>query len=314
MKRSILVTGAAGFIGFHTALQLVKEGHKVIGLDNFNSYYDPKLKRARAEILLKVGVEVVEADLNERVKLEEIVREVTDVIHLAAQAGVRYAKTNPDAYIHSNINGFLSILETLRKFPHVKLLYASSSSVYGTNAKVPFSIEDRTDQPANLYAATKKANELMAYSYHTMFGLSCIGLRFFTVYGPWGRPDMAYFSFTNSILNDTPITLYSNGEMLRDFTYIDDVVAGILAALDHPASYALFNLGNNKPIPVLSLVSLLEKFLNKKAHLNLDPTSQGEVHTTYADITQALPFTPKTSLETGLSQFISWHHNYFTNS
>ncbi len=241
--KTILLTGAAGFIGFHTALALVKRGDTVIGLDNFNSYYSPKLKKERALQLRAHGIEVVEADINDRATLHGLFEEhpITDTLHLAAQAGVRYARKHPEAYLSSNIDGFLSILETLRLHPTVKLTYASSSSVYGRNEKTPFAVTDRTDQPANLYAATKKANELMAYSYHHLYDIPMTGLRFFTVYGPWGRPDMAYYSFTEKILKGEPIHLFNEGKMRRDFTYIDDVVRGTLAALDYDSGYEIFN-------------------------------------------------------------------------
>ncbi len=310
--KTILLTGAAGFIGFHTALALVKRGDRVVGLDNFNDYYSPELKRQRAHLLEQAGIEVVEADLNDRAALHKLFEEnyFTDVLNLAAQAGVRYARKNPEAYLASNINGFLSLLEILRLHPNVKLTYASSSSVYGRNEKTPFSISDRTDQPANLYAATKKANELMAYSYHHLYGIQMTGLRFFTVYGPWGRPDMAYFSFTEAIIKGEPIHLFNNGKMQRDFTYIDDVVRGTLAAIDYDGEYELFNLGNNRPVELLTFVSILEKELGKEAVKIFEGPSAGEVDTTYADIStsqEKLGFEPKTDLEEGLHHFIEWY-------
>lgn len=312
---TVLVTGAAGFIGFHVARALKKRGERVIGLDNFNTYYSPELKRSRAKILKQEGIEVIDGDLNDPGLLPSLFKKhsFTHVLHLAAQAGVRYARTNPKAYLSSNIDGFLALLETLREHPHIKLVYASSSSVYGRNTKIPFSTADNTDSPANLYAATKKANELMAYCYHHLYGISMTGLRFFTVYGPWGRPDMAYFSFTRAILEETPIHLFNEGNMERDFTYIDDVVQGTLAALDYEGQYELFNLGNNRPTPLLTLVSLLEKLLDKQAIKVFEGPSAGEVKTTYADITDAankLGFKPATSLETGLSNFITWYKSY----
>ncbi len=238
----------------------------------------------------------------------------THILHLAAQAGVRYARTNPEAYLASNINGFLALLEVLRAHPHVRLTYASSSSVYGRNTKIPFSTTDTTDKPANLYAATKKANELMAYSYHHLYGIRATGLRFFTVYGPWGRPDMAYYTFTQAILEGKPIHLFNNGNMQRDFTYIDDVIRGTLAALDYDGTYELFNLGNNCPTPLLDFVTLLEKLLGKQAVKVFEGPSAGEVETTYADISESeskLHFKPSTPLHTGLSRFIDW---YFTET
>jgi UDP-glucuronate 4-epimerase len=316
MKKRILVTGAAGFIGFHAIQALNAGGDLVIGIDNYNSYYAPELKRERSALLQKLGINIIEGDINHKSLLQTIVEKngLTHVLHLAAQAGVRYAKTNPQAYLESNINGFLSLLETLRSYPQIKLVYASSSSVYGKNCKIPFSIEDTTDKPANLYAATKKANELMAYSYHHMYGIKAIGLRFFTVYGPWGRPDMAYYSFTEAILNGNPIQLFNQGNMQRDFTYIDDIVKGIIAAIDfEEEDYALFNLGNHQPIHLLDFVSILENLLGKKAQKIFSPPSEGEVDITFADITSAqkkLGFYPTTSLETGLLNFVSWHREF----
>jgi len=310
--KTILLTGAAGFIGYHTAQALIARGDRVIGLDNFNPYYSPDLKRERALLLKEKGIEIIEADLNDRETLRRLFEAYpfTDVVNLAAQAGVRYARKNPEAYLSSNIDGFLSILETLRHYPNVKLTYASSSSVYGRNEKVPFSVTDTTDKPANLYAATKKANELMAYSYHHLYGIAMTGLRFFTVYGPWGRPDMAYYSFTEAILNGTPIHLFNQGKMQRDFTYIDDVVQGTLAAMDYQGEYELFNLGNNQPVELLTFVSILEKKLEREAVKVFEGPSAGEVETTYADITSSqekLGFEPKTNLEEGLARFIEWY-------
>lgn len=315
MPKTVLITGAAGFIGFHVSQALKARGDRVVGLDNFNSYYSPELKRKRAELLLKEqDIQVVDADLNDRQKLENLFQThaFTHVLNLAAQAGVRYARTNPEAYLGSNINGFLSLLETLRHYPQVRLIYASSSSVYGRNTKIPFSISDTTDKPANLYAATKKANELMAYSYHHIFGIRSTGLRFFTVYGPWGRPDMAYFTFTQAILEGKPIHLFNQGQMQRDFTYIEDIVRGTLSALDYEGEYELFNLGNNRPTPLLTFVSLLEKILGKEAVKVFEGPSPGEVETTYADITeseQKLHFKPTTQLSDGLTQFVEWYIN-----
>lgn len=313
--KTILLTGAAGFIGFHTAQALAKRGDRVVGLDNFNPYYSPALKRERASMLKENGIEVVEADLNDRSVLLELFETYpfTDVLNLAAQAGVRYARENPEAYISSNIEGFLSLLETLRRYPDIKLTYASSSSVYGRNEKIPFSVDDPTDKPANLYAATKKANELMAYTYNHLYGIAMTGLRFFTVYGPWGRPDMAYYSFTEAILSGKPISLFNGGKMHRDFTYIDDVVQGTLAAIDYQGEYELFNLGNNQPVDLLAFVSILEKELGRQAVKIFEGPSPGEVETTYADIASSrkkLGFEPQTSLEAGLARFIAWYREY----
>lgn len=314
----VLVTGGAGFIGFHCSLALKKRGDFVIGLDQFNTYYSPLLKRKRAALLNQKQIEVIEGDFCNRHLLQNLVQkeQITHILHLGAQAGVRYARTNPDAYIKSNIEGFLSILETCRTFPHLKLLYASSSSVYGTNTKQPFSITDTTDHPANLYAATKKSNELMAYSYHHLYNIEMTGLRYFTVYGPWGRPDMAYFLFSESIMRQEAIHLFNNGQMKRDFTYIDDVVQGTLSALDKIEGYDLFNIGNNRPEPLLKLVTLLEKGLGKKAITVMEKQSPGEVITTYAAIDytkQKLGFNPKTTLEEGLTHFVKWFKEEFSS-
>ena len=310
--KTVLVTGAAGFIGYHACLALKARGDRVIGLDNFNAYYSPELKRKRAQQLFRHEIEVIDADINDKKVLQDALaaHSCTHVLHLAAQAGVRYAQTHPEAYLTSNINGFLCLLETLRSTPHIPLTYASSSSVYGKNTKIPFSTLDNTDQPANLYAATKKANELMAYSYHHLYGIRSTGLRFFTVYGPWGRPDMAYYTFTQAILSGKPIHLFNHGMMQRDFTYIDDIVQGTLAALDYEGKCEIFNLGNNQPVQLLDFVSTLEKLLGKQALKILEGSSPGEVITTYADITEAqskLGFKPTTSLENGLRRFLDWY-------
>ena len=310
MKR-IFVTGAAGFIGYHLCEALNRRGDFVIGLDNFNSYYDPKLKKQRAVRLAQLGIELIEADIGNQALLQKIVqeRQITHLAHLAAQAGVRHSLQVPKDYADSNLQGFLAILETCRKFPHIKLTYASSSSVYGLNTKIPFSVEDRTDVPANFYAATKKANELMAHAYHHLYGIATTALRYFTVYGPWGRPDMACYLFATKIASGEPIQLFNQGHMRRDFTYIDDIIKGTLAAIDLGASYEIFNLGNNRPVALLTLVELLEKHLNQKAITHLLPMQPGEVVETYADIeksTKLLHFQPTTSIEVGTEKFIQW--------
>lgn len=306
----ILVTGAAGFIGFHTCLALLKSA-EVWGLDNFDPYYSLKLKRARAALLKDEGVHLVEEDICDKKKLIKLIEKekFTHIIHLAAQAGVRHSLLVPEAYIKSNIDGFLSVLEAVRKFPHIKLIYASSSSVYGQNKKTPYSVEDRTDHQASLYGVTKKANELMAESYHHLFDLDLVGLRFFTVYGPWGRPDMAYFSFAKAIENEETIHLYNYGECQRDFTYVDDIVNGIISCLSIPKGNYIFNLGNNQPVTLLKFVSILEDLLGKKAKTELFPLQPGDVVATWADIEQSkkiLGFHPQTSLEEGLAKFITW--------
>lgn len=313
--KTILLTGAAGFIGFHTALALSERGDHVVGLDNFNPYYSPALKRMRASILQEKGIQILESDLTNRENLFKLFDQhpITDVLNLAAQAGVRYARQNPEAYLRSNIDGFLSVLEVLRHFPSVKLTYASSSSVYGCNDKIPFSIEDTTDKPANLYAVTKKTNELMAYSYHHLYGIEMTGLRYFTVYGPWGRPDMAYYSFAEAIAKGQPIHLFNKGKMRRDFTFIDDVVEGTLAALDYKGAYELFNLGNHQPVELIEFVRILEEKLGKRAHKIFEGPSAGEVETTYADITlseEKLGYKPKTHLDAGLDSFVRWYTGF----
>jgi UDP-glucuronate 4-epimerase len=312
---NIFITGIAGFIGFHLAQYLRRRGDTVVGCDNFNDYYSPELKKKRAQILSKLGIQVIDADVQDLPKLEEIVTQhhITHVVHLAAQAGVRYSKVNPQSYADANLDGFLQILELIRRHPQIPLIYASSSSVYGLNKKIPFSESDPTDIPSSLYGATKKSNELMARSYHHLYGISVTGLRFFTVYGPWGRPDMAYYSFTDSILRDLPIQIYNNGQMKRDFTYIDDIIQGTAAALDKSLPCDIFNLGNNQPEDVLTLVKLLEEKLEKKAKIELLPNQLGEVPITYADISKSqstLGFDPKISLEQGLDQFLSWYKSY----
>lgn len=311
---NIFITGIAGFIGFHLAHHLHRRGDMVVGCDNFNDYYSPELKKQRAQILTKLGIQVINADVQDLPKLEEIVStyHITHVIHLAAQAGVRYSKVNPQSYADANLDGFLQILELIRRHPHIPLIYASSSSVYGLNEKVPFSEADPTDIPSSLYGATKKSNELMARSYHHLYGISVTGLRFFTVYGPWGRPDMAYYSFTNAILKEEPIPIFNNGQMKRDFTYIDDIIQGTVAALDKSLSCEIFNLGNNQPEDVLKLVHLLEEKLGKKAQLELLPHQLGEVPITFADISKSksiLGFNPQTSLKDGIDQFLDWYLN-----
>ncbi len=310
-NRRILVTGAAGFIGFHVSQYLVAHGDTVIGIDNFNEYYPSLLKRKRAELLLQNKVCIYENDIAEPHVLRDIlIREkITDVIHLAAQAGVRYSISHPEAYIHSNIDGFLQLLEALKHCPHTHLVYASSSSVYGLNKKVPFSVDDRTDCPANVYGATKKTNELLAATYNHLFRLSAVGLRFFTVYGPWGRPDMAYYHFAKAIRDDRVIDVYNHGKMKRDFTYIDDIVQGIVAALSVRGGHSIFNLGNEKPEPLLYLIELIESGLGKKARMNMLAMQPGEIEITYADISKSrevLGYDPKISLAEGMEKFMSW--------
>jgi UDP-glucuronate 4-epimerase len=318
MKR-VLVTGAAGFIGYHVSLFLKTKGDFAIGLDNFNTYYDVRLKRARAQRLQQAGIEIQECDILDRDQIQLLLLRygITHVIHLAAQAGVRHSILEPEPYISSNVQGFLSILEACRRFPSLKLIYASSSSVYGLNQKTPFSVDDPTDLPANLYGATKKANELMAHSYHHLYGLSVTALRFFSVYGPWGRPDMAYYQFSEKISRGEPIRVHNGGMMRRDFTYIDDIVRGTAAALDLGAAHEIFNLGNKKPVPLLHLIELLEQFLGKKAILEMLPMQAGEVVETYADIEKSerlLNYHPTVSIEEGLARFVDWFKDYSLRS
>lgn len=314
MKR-ILITGAAGFIGFHLASALKKRGDFCIGLDHFNSYYDPNLKNARAGHLKKQGIEVIHLDICDRdaMKLLILKHGITHVVHLAAQAGVRHSLSHPDDYVASNLQGFVSILETIRHFPSIKLVYASSSSVYGLNRKSPFSVEDKTDHPTNLYGATKKANELIAHAYHHLYGLSVTALRYFTVYGPWGRPDMAYYRFTKQIVDGEPIQVFNRGEMKRDFTYIDDIVKGTIAAIDLGCEYEIFNLGNNRPINLLYLIQLIETALGKPAIKEMLPMQPGEVMETFADIEKSqklLGFYPTVPLEEGILHFLDWFKQY----
>jgi UDP-glucuronate 4-epimerase len=313
--KHVLVTGAAGFIGFHLAKHLKLRGDQVIGLDNFNDYYDPQLKRRRAQELAKYDISVVEGDICDADLLHKMVKDysITNFAHLAAQAGVRYSLINPQAYIKANVEGFVNVLEVCRQTSGIKLVYASSSSVYGLNKKTPFSIEDRTDQQASLYGATKKTNELLASTYHHLYQLPVTGLRFFTVYGPWGRPDMAYFQFTQDILNGKPIQIYNNGKMRRDFTYIDDIVQGIAAAIDLESKNEVFNLGNNQPVELLKMVEIIENCIGKKARKVFMPMQPGDVLETYADIEdshQKLQFIPKTTLDEGIPRFVDWYLKY----
>lgn len=321
---TVLITGVAGFIGAHLARALIARGERVVGIDNLNDYYAPSLKRARLDWIGRdkafrfLAGDIADGDaLRAACAGEEIDR----IVHLAAQAGVRYSLENPMAYVHANLVGHMSVLEFARALPGLRhLVYASSSSVYGGNRKLPFSEGDRVDTPVSLYAATKKADELMSHVYSHLYGLPQTGLRFFTVYGPWGRPDMAYWSFTEALLTGRPIKLFNQGDMKRDFTFIDDVVAGVVAALDHPPSgereppHRLYNIGNNKPEPLLKFLSILETLVDRKAERILAPMQPGDVKETYADITaieRDLGFVPRTSLEEGLAQFVVWFRAFY---
>uniref|UniRef100_A0A7N0SZI0 UDP-glucuronate 4-epimerase n=1 Tax=Kalanchoe fedtschenkoi TaxID=63787 RepID=A0A7N0SZI0_KALFE len=331
---SVLVTGAAGFVGTHVSAALKRRGDGVLGLDNFNDYYDPSLKRARQALLERSGIFIVEGDLNDADLLSKLfeVLPFTHVMHLAAQAGVRYAMENPMSYVHSNIAGLVNLLEVCKAAnPQPAIVWASSSSVYGLNTHVPFSETHRTDQPASLYAATKKAGEEIAHTYNHIYGLSLTGLRFFTVYGPWGRPDMAYFFFTRDMLKGKPIQIFeapNHGTVARDFTYIDDIVKGCLGALDTaekstgsggkkkgPAQLRVFNLGNTSPVPVSDLVSILERLLKVKAKkMIMKLPRNGDVQFTHANISYAqreFGYKPTTDLQTGLKKFVRWYLTYY---
>lgn len=331
----ILVTGAAGFIGFHVSRRLLARGDEVVGLDNINSYYDVRLKHARLDQLEgQKGFSFRQIDLADRNAMTRMFAEdrPQTVVHLAAQAGVRYSLTNPHAYIDSNITGFTNILEGCRHNGVAHLVYASSSSVYGANTQMPFSVHQNVDHPVSLYAATKKANELMAHTYAHLYGLPCTGLRFFTVYGPWGRPDMALFIFTRAILDGKPIDVFNQGNMRRDFTYVDDIVEGVVRTLDHTASpnpdwsgnrpdpatsrapYRLYNIGNNQPVELLYLIETLEKALGKTAEKNLLPMQPGDVPATYADVdalAHDVGFKPATPIETGVARFVEWYRQFY---
>jgi UDP-glucuronate 4-epimerase len=331
----ILVTGAAGFIGSTTTLRLLARGDEVVGLDNLNDYYDVKLKQDRlARLTPHERFRFVKLDVADKAGMEQIFADerFDRVIHLAAQAGVRYSLKNPAAYVDSNVVGFMNILEGCRHSGVQHLVYASSSSVYGGNTKMPFSEHDSVDHPVSMYAATKKANELMAHTYSHLFGLPTTGLRFFTVYGPWGRPDMALFLFTKAILEGRPIDVFNHGRMQRDFTYVDDIVEGVIRVMDRVATpdpgyrpetadpatssapYRVFNIGNHNPVPLLDFIGCIEDALGRKAEKNLLPLQDGDVPATYADVnalTAWTGFAPATDIRTGIGRFVEWYRGYY---
>ena len=320
---TILVTGAAGFIGYHVSTALLDRGERVVGLDNVNSYYDAALKRARLDRLNEgSGFVFVERDITAEDTFADLATshpEISRVIHLAAQAGVRHSIEHPFDYIQANLVGHTRVLEYCRHNACEHLVYASSSAVYGGNTKLPFSVDDRVDRPISLYAATKRADELMSHAYSHLYDLPQTGLRFFTVYGPWGRPDMAMFKFTKALLAGDPISLYNNGDMKRDFTYIDDIVAGIIAVLDKPPGggegtpYEVYNIGNNRPEPLMRVIELLEESTGRKTELVFEPMQPGDVKETYADIEpirSAVGFEPRTSIDKGIPNFVEWYFAY----
>lgn len=322
--KNILITGAAGFIGFHLANKLLKQGYKIIGFDNINDYYDVNLKKARLEILNKFDNFIfIYADLADEKTVNETFKiyKPDIVVNLAAQAGVRYSIENPKAYIDSNIVGFFNILEACRHNPVEHLVYASSSSVYGNQEKTPFSVDDNVDRPISLYAATKKSNELMAFTYAHLYKIPATGLRFFTVYGPFGRPDMAYFGFTNKIFAGEPIKIFNNGDMLRDFTYIDDIVTGIENILpcqpeadENGDRYKIYNIGNNKPEKLLTFIETLENIIGIEAKKEYLPMQPGDVYQTYADVSELeknFNFKPQTSIKEGLTKFVEWYKDFY---
>ncbi len=334
-NKYILITGAAGFIGFHLSKCLLEMGYYVLGIDNLNDYYDVKLKEDRLNLLKKYSeFKNYILDLSDRAGLFRVFdsNKIDTIINLAAQPGVRYSIENPQAYIDSNIQGFLNILEAARYYKPQHLIYASSSSVYGANTKIPFSVSDNVDHPMSLYAATKKANELMAHTYSSLYNIPTTGLRFFTVYGPWGRPDMALFLFTKAILEGQAIDVFNNGDMSRDFTYIDDIVQAVAKLIDkipqpdnawngmdpNPATsyapYRLYNIGNNNPVSLMEFIRSIERATQKKAHLNFLPMQPGDVKQTYADVSdleKIINYRPSTPLDKGIKEFVNWYKDYY---
>jgi UDP-glucuronate 4-epimerase len=334
MARKTLVTGSAGFIGYHLSRRLIELGDKVLGVDNLSDYYDVDLKRARLKRLNHPNFSFIRMGLTERKSVEELFEkgQFDCVVNLAAQPGVRYSLTNPHAYVDSNVVGFLNVLEGCRKSGVGHLVFASSSSVYGANTTMPFSVHHNVDHPVSLYAATKKANELMAHTYASLYGIPTTGLRFFTVYGPWGRPDMAYFIFTKAILEGKPIDVFNHGRMKRDFCYIDDIIEGVTRVIERvprpdprwdsqnpdPATsfapYRLYNIGNNSPVELDRFIEALEDCLGRRAEKNLLPMQPGDVHATYAevdDLMNDVGFRPSTPVEVGLEEFVKWYREYY---
>lgn len=323
-EKKILITGGAGFIGYSLSKALLNRGARVLGFDNLNDYYDVNLKNSRLKDLNEYSqYTFIKGDLSDNEQLEKCFKEFNPeiVVNLGAQAGVRYSIENPDAYMKSNMIGFFNVLECCRKYSVEHLVYASSSSVYGANKKVPFSTSDKTEQPVSFYAATKKSNELMAYCYSKLYEIPSTGLRFFTVYGPFGRPDMAYFSFSQKIINEETIKIYNNGNMYRDFTYIDDIVEGLLRLLcnapiadENGVRHKVYNIGNNKPEKLMYFIEVLEKCLGKEAKKEFLPMQPGDVYQTYADVTDLIEdigFKPETTIEEGLMKFVLWFKEYY---
>lgn len=320
--KKILVTGAAGFIGYHVSKRLNDEGFQVVGLDNLNTYYDIQLKKDRLALLNTCeNIRFIQEDLVEKEKLFTLFQQeqFDQIIHLAAQAGVRYSIDNPQAYIDSNLIGFFNLLDACRHNPVKHLIYASSSSVYGGNTQLPFSVDDRVDHPLSLYAATKKSNELMAHCYAHLYQIPMTGLRFFTVYGPYGRPDMAMYKFTKAVFEGTPIHLYNHGKHLRDFTYIDDIVESIVRLMSYAPNetekfYQIYNIGNGNPVALMEYVQLIEKYVGKKANIEFYPAQPGDMENTHADVSalyERIHFKPQVLLDEGVQRYVAWYREYF---